>query len=372
MSIRRGFLQIVLPLLSALFAVGLVELILILFYPIPYSLERNMYFEADPYLGYRNMPLASGYYPNGIPAQANSLGFRDAEATLEKSPGTYRILMVGDSFTVGANVEQDDAYPQVLERLLNSSDSRNIEVLNSGVGGYEPFHYAAFVENYAADYNPDMLLLGFFVGNDTYNTITSVEQSRTAVLGRRISRNAGKGWPVLVKIWGYENLNVVRGLINKGPASLVFERERCDEFSRLFLAIQGKRIKNHLAEPDAGQREAMKSNLEQIMRIQTFARERNIPFFIALLPDENQLSAALQNVLIPAEELGKYDFEMPQRTLRSHFDSMGIPYLDLLPDFRADTRCLYMNDTHWVAAGHKMAAERIAAALAENGLPPQP
>ena len=371
MSNRRRLFRLLLPLLSAFFAVGLVEVLLILLYPIPYSLERNMYFEADPYTGYRHRPLAVGTYPNHVPAKANSLGFRDAETTLEKPPGTFRILMLGDSFTVGANVEQSEAYPQVLERLLDSTSARRIEVINAGVGGYEPFHYAAFVEHYADNFDPDMLLLGFFVGNDTYSSVQSLEQTRTAVLGRRVSRAAGnEGWAVFLKVWGYENLNVVRALVNHGPIGMDFERSRCDQFSEVLIAVQKKRMPNHLADAGAEKRERLMANIEQLGRIQAFATERNIPFLIVLLPDENQLNPALQALLIPEAERVKYDFEMPQSTLRTSLDQAGIPYLDLLPDFRADTRCLYMDDAHWIAAGHALAAERIRDGLVDRKLLP--
>jgi hypothetical protein len=51
---------------------------------------------------------------------ANSHGHRDVEVTLEKPPGVFRILVLGDSLTVGANVRQEEAYPKVLEKHLRS------------------------------------------------------------------------------------------------------------------------------------------------------------------------------------------------------------------------------------------------------------
>ena len=45
------------------------------------------------------------------------------------------------------------------------------------------------------------------------------------------------------------------------------------------------------------------------------------------------------------------------------FAERGIEVLDLLPAFLADPRRLYMNDGHWSAAGHRLAAERILDAL---------
>ena len=95
-SARRSF-YIIIPFVSCLIAIVLVELGLALFYPIPFTLEKNMYFESDPYTGYRHKPLGAGRYPNGIAANANSRGQRDEEVDIPKPAGVFRILAIGDS-----------------------------------------------------------------------------------------------------------------------------------------------------------------------------------------------------------------------------------------------------------------------------------
>ena len=47
-----------------------------------------------------------------------------------------------DSFTVGANVEQDEPYAMVMERLLRQRFGDRIEVLNAGVGAWKPVEMA--------------------------------------------------------------------------------------------------------------------------------------------------------------------------------------------------------------------------------------
>jgi lysophospholipase L1-like esterase len=56
----------------------------------------------------------------------NSLGVRDDEDSLQAP----RIVVLGDSVTMGWGVAQEDAYPQVLERTLG------IRVLNAGISSY--------------------------------------------------------------------------------------------------------------------------------------------------------------------------------------------------------------------------------------------
>ena len=70
----------------------------------------------------------------------NAHGFRNIERPLEKPAGTFRILCLGDSFTLGAEVAMRDSYAYILEQLLNKraaslGDSIRFEVMNGGVGG---------------------------------------------------------------------------------------------------------------------------------------------------------------------------------------------------------------------------------------------
>lgn len=62
----------------------------------------------------------------------NNLGFRGGDV-LEKDPGTYRIFITGDSFTMGDGLRDSDAFPLHLERLLNESGNGRYEVINCGL-----------------------------------------------------------------------------------------------------------------------------------------------------------------------------------------------------------------------------------------------
>src|SRR3977135_495231 len=140
----RKLFQILVLLIECVLTLGAVELGLAIFHPVPFSIESNMYFEADPYTGYRLKPGGVGHYQMDIPAVANSHGHRDVEVTLKKPPGVFRILVLGDSFTVGANVRQEEAYPKALEKRLKSIYGSGIQVINAGVGGWDPFQYAQY------------------------------------------------------------------------------------------------------------------------------------------------------------------------------------------------------------------------------------
>ena len=56
---------------------------------------------------------------------------------------------------------------------------------------------------------PDEVMVGFFVGNDTYSTTTSVEQIATVVNGQRVSRKAAEGSFVQLRVMLHQNFNLV-------------------------------------------------------------------------------------------------------------------------------------------------------------------
>jgi hypothetical protein len=354
---RRRIYQVLLVLIQCGLTLGAVELGLAIFHPIPYSIAANMYFEADPYTGYRLKPGGIGHYQMNIPAVANSHGHRDVEVTLKKPPGVFRILVLGDSFTVGANVRQEEAYPKVLEKNLQSVYGPRIQVVNAGVGGWDPFQYAQYFEHYGQEFEPDLILVGFFVGNDTFSDITSAEKLGTAILGQPLRRETAARPFIKLQVFLYEHSNLARLLLNRGPAaSGNVTRKQCDEFTEWYLAVQKSRMPTHRRDSSA-QRDKAREAVGQIRRIKDLAGGR--PVVVALLPDENQVNPTLQKRILPANEMAEYDFGMPQSMLIEMFRDAGIPTIDLLPAVLADRRCLYMNDTHWTSEGHEVAASVI-------------
>lgn len=358
----RKIFYFVVPLISIFFTLGAVELGLALFHPVPFSFERNMYYEADPHTGFRIRPHSLGHFRGGIVALANSHGHRDDEVTLEKSPDTFRVLLLGDSFSMGANVRQEDAYPQALEKLLNEESNRKIEIVNSGVGGWDPFQYAQYYEHYGWRFNPDLILVGFFVGNDAYNDRASVEDVSTAIMGRRVTRDAAASRFINLKVFLYDNFNLARLAINKGPVKGGKSRKDCEDFTDHYLSIQKTRMPIHLKRTDELYDRAQNC-VYQIARIKELADRRAIPVEVVLIPDENQINPALQQAVIGEGDRSLYDFGMPQSMLAEMFAGSGIKTIDLLPAFLEESRCLYMNDTHWTEEGHHLAAEIIRSEL---------
>jgi len=342
-------------LLSVLFTLALVEIGLALTGPVPFSVEHNMYYEADLHTGYKLKPYSIGHFQNGIRAETNLHGHRD-DAPTEHDGEKCRVLVLGDSLSVGNNVMQEDAYPQVLERMLGDEFSFPVGVINASVGGWSPFQYAQYYEHYGKGFDHQIVLVGFFVGNDSYSQTASVQEDRTAIAGRRVSQRAALNPLARARVFLHENFHLARYIgSRRTPLDLNRTRDHCEDFSETFLEVQRRRFSNHLREEK--QLHSPANSVHQVERIEKRARAQSIPVLVALLPDENQINPGLQKRLMNPTGLVDYDFEMPQKELVARFDDRQIETVDLLPRFQEDTRCLYMNDTHWNADGHRLAAE---------------
>lgn len=159
----RKLLIVGLPaaVLAAIMAVALVEL----WVRVQWDERRGTpgFYVSDAVLGQR---LGAGYdgWFAGVPVKINDLGFRDPRNySLAKPPGTFRILVLGDSVTFGHGALYETTYPYLLEqRLKNWRADINWQVWNLGVPGYNTADELAYLKEVGGRYNPDMVVVGFF------------------------------------------------------------------------------------------------------------------------------------------------------------------------------------------------------------------
>lgn len=97
----------------------------------------------------------------------NRDGFRGRPLT-PKRPGTVRILCLGDSYTFGWGVdENEEPYPRIIERVLNQdAGTTRVEALNLGIPGYNTRMENALLQRIAGQYEPDIVVAAY-VMNDT-------------------------------------------------------------------------------------------------------------------------------------------------------------------------------------------------------------
>lgn len=114
---------------------------------------------GDPEMGVVFTPRARAWF-NGKLWEINDQGFRDADFSEEKPAGTFRILVLGDSFTVGAGVAREDRFSDQLERRLQQVGAKpRVEVYNLGLAGVGLLDLAHSMEKYGPRYDADLVLI---------------------------------------------------------------------------------------------------------------------------------------------------------------------------------------------------------------------
>jgi lysophospholipase L1-like esterase len=112
-------------------------------------------------------PNTRGVY-YGVLHRTNSRGLRGPEYTPLPEPGTFRIVLVGDSIAMGHRVDEADTYAARLERSLNArSDGVRFEVLNAAVSGLTIAGVVRRLVRVGLPYRPDLVVYGYSL-NDIY------------------------------------------------------------------------------------------------------------------------------------------------------------------------------------------------------------
>ena len=104
----------------------------------------------------------------GVDVRINSQGLRDYEYPFEKRPGTYRIMMLGDSTTFGWGVPLENTTAKILERNLNNgrtTGNKKFEVINAGIGNYDTVQEVTYYSTRGRAFHPDLVVLVFFIND---------------------------------------------------------------------------------------------------------------------------------------------------------------------------------------------------------------
>jgi hypothetical protein len=110
-----------------------------------------VYFELKP-------DLDTWY--KGTPFITNGQGLRDDEYPLVKEDGTFRVAVLGSSWTMGSGVEAQEIWHSVVEQQLNRDFApQKFELINFGVDQYGIGEIIATLDNKIAAYGPDLVII---------------------------------------------------------------------------------------------------------------------------------------------------------------------------------------------------------------------
>src|SRR5262249_42635873 len=94
---------------------------------------------------------------NNKTLNTNSRGLRGKSGfSYGKSSNKSRIVILGDSFTFGDEVSDNETYAYYLQEMMP-----DVEIINMGVHGYGHDQMLIFFKEEGIKYNPDFIILGF-------------------------------------------------------------------------------------------------------------------------------------------------------------------------------------------------------------------
>ena len=135
--------------------------------------------------------------------RTNNRGFRnDRDISYQKDPNEIRVFTVGDSHTQGLEVNQEETFTYVSEKIL-ISQGLSAEVFNTGVSGYSTAEVLVLVENELIKYDPDFIVLGFFENDLIDNVKCGIYQLEDSDL-RLVKTSHLPGVNIQNKIYKYE------------------------------------------------------------------------------------------------------------------------------------------------------------------------
>jgi lysophospholipase L1-like esterase len=291
---RHAAANLALLALAVLFFCGFLELALRVIFArsLDFSLEMWKYAAqlkrpvADPKLSFAHRPNRSAVLM-GVPVSINSHGLRDHEYSEQKPPDVYRILMLGDSTTLGWGVPLDQTVAKILERNLNRAGlpgRSRVEVLNAGVGNYGTVQEVEHYRTLDRVFHPDLVILEYFI-----NDPEPVPVERSPGL-------LGRSYLLAFTISRYDSL---LRLVGRRPPWYEY-------YARLY----------HDGQP------GLRAAEDALAELAALTRADGESLLAAILPELHQIAA------------GSYRFEREQQKIKDALAADGIPTVDLIEGLR--------------------------------------
>lgn len=288
----------------------------------------------------------------GIAIRTNRLGLRDAEIAPEPTPGTRRVLLLGDSVVFGQELPDDQVLARQLERALDSSGGGPAEVVNMGVPGYDTVSEVRLLETLGFGLHPDAVVMGLSL-ND--HDVTPQYSPFGLLVRKELDRRA----PDLVD--HSEFLTLLRWIVRWARGDLPIQLQRASDAKHegppgappafvnapgVVASVRDTRLAFY-RNPTPAYWDRMRAALAELG---SRCKERGLPLVVAIFPESYQVG-------------GLDPDRTPQARLLEACRAAGITCLDLQPAFARAGGHLFHDVSHPNAAGHALAAAEIARAL---------
>ncbi|MFN8457824.1 MAG: hypothetical protein U0401_24750 [Anaerolineae bacterium] len=377
---------------------------------------RYHIYQTDPDIGWRLKPNAQyQYMPEDnqyVLIQTNSNGLNDIESQVQKPEGVYRILILGDSFTEAAQVPIGQNFSRLLADCLNKYYPQPIEVINGGVSYYSSAEELFFLQHVGVQYQPDLVLTAFYVGNDidTYSARKSQDGWFDTFGGYLIELDETgqlkKQWIDWQNPSPYENVSsielflrrhfLIYRLLTHSDSKLADWLDGPkDQLKTFFFGLFAASMPKPPARPSKAD---YKNDLDLMIFHPDFPDGLDMPpqvkeawaiikeVFKQLQTESASINAHMGVLIIPTleqahadfyqEAYHKYsnrygitiaginwDYTKPDQALGQILSQKNIPYLDLLPAFKLydathpNEYLYFTRNGHFNQAGHQLTAE---------------
>lgn len=323
----------------------------------------------------------------------NSNGFRDRERSRAKPYGTFRIAVLGNSWTEALQVPLEKTYAAVLEADLQKDacfNAKHIEVLNFAVAGYSTGQEFLTLQQEVWKYKPDLVMLAFYPARDIANNVRELNNAVNPEQSPYYVYRKGE----LVEDTAFRALPTLQ------PRQIALQKMRCkvNDHVKLLQAInalqRGAKLRFATAEVKERAEKLGVENLEYSI----YALPSSDPMkeawrvtegLLAMMRDEVTAHGAEFRVVVLAtrpqvlpnpekraelqRKLGVQDFSYADRRLQEFGANENIVITPLSPKLSvyAEEHRVYLNGFnehnwgmgHWNETGHRLVAETIAADL---------
>jgi hypothetical protein len=322
-----------------------------------------------------------------VAVKMNSHGLRDVEHEYEKPAGTFRILVLGDSYMEAVQVELEQIYARVLEKQLRAG-GRRVEVINASASDWGTDNELVYLREEGLRYSPDLVLLAFTTANDVRNN--------SVVLNRRIPNpNPYKptftmGPDGTLVFHPMPPLPPPQPLIPPKPwwrrsRALSFFVNRIGLFLELSEPLVGSKTEDYsrmlpvdmlvyASDPPPEISEAWEVTKALVLEMKKEVDEHGSRFLIVLVDGPwIYYDAWWRLMTMWGEKAHSWNPDKPNEIFGAFAREAGIDSLDLRATFHVkkdEERLYFQFDPHWTPAGHTLAAQATAAFLVERALVP--
>lgn len=289
--------------------------------------------------------------------QTNSRGLREPESVgYARTPGQGRVMLLGDSFTLGYTVPAHDTIPALLQRRLRA-EGRSVEVINAGTEGWSTDQEVLWLAGEGARYRPDIVILQMYENDIFWNAQNRYLHYPKPRLAGDGSGRADGATLVDPGEGGWWKRHTALG---SGAADL-FARAQPPMLPGTRLPAEwGVRL-----EDGATGYSHTANALEAFAAV---VRNVGAEPLVLVIPDKAQVHAEARALMTRVMADPRYDPDRPYDAMVAAARAAGLPVVNALPELRraaAGGPLYFARDWHTNAAGNTVLADVLAEALSD-------